>query len=116
MILYIPNCILTNNEMWKKRREQKQSILRPTPKAAHSFKVGMPSRSSSVDPKKLDQYKTTEIPDFKAIHTKQERELLRRRYENQFVTKPEPFVFHATTRSLKPPPVKADDWRWDKKK
>lgn len=38
---------------------------------------------------------TTEVPDFQTLHERERQRLERRRYQNRYVTQPEPFVFHS---------------------
>lgn len=42
---------------------------------------------------------TTDVPNFKLLHERELQRMERRKWLNRHVTKPEPFIFHAPTRS-----------------
>eukprot|EP00928_Gymnodinium_smaydae_P029653 TRINITY_DN22274_c0_g1_i1.p1 TRINITY_DN22274_c0_g1~~TRINITY_DN22274_c0_g1_i1.p1 ORF type:complete len:288 (+),score=71.90 TRINITY_DN22274_c0_g1_i1:35-865(+) len=59
---------------------------------------------------------TTEVPDFATLHERERQRLERRKYLNRHVTQPEPFVFHAPSRSKSRqaalPKDPSKDYRW----
>ncbi|CAJ1344718.1 unnamed protein product [Effrenium voratum] len=61
---------------------------------------------------------TTEVPDFAARHERNKQQMERRKYQNRYVTQPEPFVFNAPKRSQsRNPPMAKDptmDWRFQR--
>eukprot|EP00929_Paragymnodinium_shiwhaense_P021594 TRINITY_DN14046_c0_g1_i1.p1 TRINITY_DN14046_c0_g1~~TRINITY_DN14046_c0_g1_i1.p1 ORF type:complete len:687 (+),score=123.83 TRINITY_DN14046_c0_g1_i1:130-2190(+) len=61
---------------------------------------------------------TTEVPDFATLHQKEREKLERRKFQNRYVTQPDPFVFQAPTRARhRQPPMPqdpSDDYRWQR--
>lgn len=100
------------------KQDAKKYQIRPTTPVKYSFKAGKPKETKlSEQVRGKNQYRTTVIPDYRSLHAQQERELQERRYKNQFITRPEPFVFQARSRKMKPPPEEkheTEDYRWKK--
>mmetsp|Transcript_56762 Transcript_56762/g.100712 ORF Transcript_56762/g.100712 Transcript_56762/m.100712 type:complete len:768 (-) Transcript_56762:23-2326(-) len=77
-------------------------------------------RAESVEAAVSRPFHTTEVPDFAALHERERQRLERLKYQNRYVTQPEPFVFHAPKRGHRPrqPPLPKDpakDWRFHRK-
>jgi len=66
------------------------------------------------------QFATKEVPDFAALHERERQKMERRKYQNRFVTQPEPFSFRAPSRSAtRQPALPKDpsrDWRWEQRR
>lgn len=58
------------------------------------------TRAQSAERTSNRPYRTTEVPDFAALHERQRRE--RMKYSNRVATQPEPFVFNAPGRTQRP--------------
>ncbi|CAD7974988.1 unnamed protein product [Amoebophrya sp. A25] len=97
---------------------QKRKPVVPPPES-YTFKAGKPAEKSVVEVEKEREFaflKTTgSVPDFKAAHSKFQRQIRERKLANQkAATKAQPFVFQATTRVMRAPPIDETDLRWQR--
>eukprot|EP00930_Biecheleria_cincta_P042842 TRINITY_DN29481_c0_g1_i1.p1 TRINITY_DN29481_c0_g1~~TRINITY_DN29481_c0_g1_i1.p1 ORF type:complete len:713 (+),score=102.14 TRINITY_DN29481_c0_g1_i1:52-2190(+) len=95
---------------YAEREGENDSPNRPPrrPRSAGRFQGSSPEVKIAPAP-------TTEVPDFASRHERLKHQLERRKYLNRYVTQPEPFVFHAPSRSqMRQLPMKdpTQDWRF----